>query len=38
MKKEKMLHYNKNTGKLEKCRAIMGRCPFGSENHFLKAN
>lgn len=34
MKKEKMLHYNPNTGKLEKCGAKMGRCPFGSENHF----
>lgn len=34
MKKEKMLHYNTNTGKLEKCGAKQGRCPFGSENHF----
>lgn len=34
MKKEKMLHYNPNTGILEKCGAKKGRCPFGSENHF----
>lgn len=28
------LHFNKITGRLEKCNAIKGKCPFGEENHF----
>ena len=28
------LHFNEITGRLEKCNAIKGKCPFGEENHF----
>lgn len=38
MAKEKMVHYNPNTGKVEKCGAKQGKCPFGSENHFPEGN
>lgn len=38
MAKEKMVHYNPNTGKVEKCGAKQGKCPFGSENHFPEEN
>ena len=38
MAKEKMVHYNPNTGKVEKCGAKQGKCPFGSDNHFPEGN
>lgn len=38
MAKEKMVHYNPNTGKVEKCGAKQGKCPFGSKNHFPEGN